>query len=191
MDRHVELLLSKEDGALRLRSPEVGLFTCALVRGSLVAPGARAGRILALGETITLVVPPGAMGRIVVDRPERVHQPVGYGDVIYELEPIGDVAADEAASEEQEQASDLVLRAPYSGRFWHRPAPSDPPFLSPGDPLGAATTVGLIEVMKTFTHLAYGSSRALPASAEFVRYLVEDGAEVSEGSPLIEVRAAT
>ena len=189
MDRHVELLLSKEDGALRLRSPEVGLFTCALVRGSLVAPGARAGRILALGETITLVVPPGAMGRVVIDRPERVHHPVGYGDTIYELEPIGDVAAEEAA-EGREETGDLVLRAPYSGRFWHRPAPSDPPFLRPGDPLGAATTVGLIEVMKTFPHLAYGSSKALPASAEFVRYLVEDGAEVSEGSPLIEVRAA-
>ena len=48
-------------------------------------------------------------------------------------------------------------------------------------------TVGLIEVMKTFTHLAYTADGGLPENARIVRVLVGDGDEVREDDPLLEV----
>ena len=62
--------------------------------------------------------------------------------------------------------------------------------MQPGDLLSEGHTLGLIEVMKTFTHLHYAPNDALPASAKVVRMLAEDGDEVSEGDPLIEVAPA-
>ena len=43
--------------------------------------------------------------------------------------------------------------------------------------------------MKTFTHLHYDAGSDLPTKARAVRLLVEDGEEVSQGDPLIEVEA--
>ncbi|NOT31168.1 MAG: acetyl-CoA carboxylase, biotin carboxyl carrier protein, partial [Planctomycetes bacterium] len=73
------------------------------------------------------------------------------------------------------------------GRFWQRPAPNDPPFLRAGDALADGQTIGLIEVMKTFTHLVYRSGGELPARAKVVRLLVADGAEIESGGALFEL----
>jgi len=47
--------------------------------------------------------------------------------------------------------------------------------------------VGLIEVMKTFTHVPYHATGGLPARARVVRWIVGESADVSEGDPLLEV----
>ena len=58
----------------------------------------------------------------------------------------------------------------------------------------AGQTIGLIEVMKTFTHLAYTpedkGGNALPTRARVVRIVAGDGDEVAEGDPLFEVEPA-
>ena len=54
----------------------------------------------------------------------------------------------------------------------------------------AGSTLGLLEVMKTFTHLAYAPGASLPAEAKIARVLVADGAEVGEGAPLFELASA-
>ena len=59
-----------------------------------------------------------------------------------------------------------------------------------GSELRAGSVVGLIEVMKTFTHLAYAPAASLPANARVARVLVGDGDEVTEGDPLLEVEPA-
>src|SRR5262245_6323439 len=114
-------LLSETDGErVLLRAPEVGYFTCSLSAGALVAPKALAGVIHSLGRRFQLVVPPGVSGRIASARPERVHEPVGWGTVLYELAPLEAGAASAAESHKTPAATAaLVLRAPYSGRFWH------------------------------------------------------------------------
>jgi len=219
MTTQLELLLerSEEKGArILLRSPEVGTFTHALPKGALLYPGAEAGVLESLGRALALVAPSGVSGRIASDRPKRVHEPVGYGTVLYELEPLeADAGADPGpdgapsakdargsrtrgasgskpssratGAKTDTEGSGLVFRAPYSGRFWHRPSPQDPPFVKPGDVIHVGTTLGLVEVMKTFTHLVYVPGASLPQRAKIVRVLVADGGEVSEGAPLVEL----
>ena len=81
------------------------------------------------------------------------------------------------------------MRSPHAGRFWHRPIPDGAAAFcrAVGSELEAGHTVGLIEVMKTFTHLRYGATGELPERAKVVRFVAEDGAEVAEGEALIEI----
>ncbi len=191
MQRRIELLSEERDGGLVLLSPEVGHFTCALDRGNLVAPGTLVGRILTLGETVELVTPHGVTGRIVSDKPERVHEPVGYGDVLYELVGLEAAALADAEGETHaESGSALTFDSPYTGRFWQRPSPKDPAFVSVGDVIEAGMTIGLIEVMKTFTRLTYEPGSRLPARARVTALRATDGAEVNEGDALLELEGA-
>lgn len=184
----LELLAGREGERLVLRSPEVGTFTCALPAGALLAPGAAAGVLHSLARRFDLVVPPGVSGRVVNARPERVLAPVGYGTVLYELEAL---ASGPAAERERATTGAtpgvLLFRAPHSGRYWQRPAPNEAPFVSPGDVLENGRTLGLIEVMKTFTHVVYRSGGELPERARIARILVADGGEVEEGAALVEL----
>lgn len=184
----LKLLVERDaDGdGLRLCAPDVGLFTDALPLGAALAPGQPAGSLLRLGRAVRLVVPEGVHGRVLSDRPERVHEPVGHGTTLYELAPF---AADSAGAWEdvnQTQAGALVLRAPQSGRFYHRPAPGEPPYVEPGSVLREGQPLGLIEVMKTFSVVPYHAVAPLPAEARVVRFLAEDGADVEAGEPLVE-----
>src|SRR5262249_24003377 len=132
-------------------------------------------------------------GEVVSARPEAVLLPVGYGTRLYELAPIAGAGAGASAAAQAKPASSsaaLVFRAPYSGRFWQRPAPNDPPFAREGDVLADGRTLGLLEVMKTFTHLVYRPGGALPARARLVRLLVADGGEVEDGGALLELEPA-
>jgi biotin carboxyl carrier protein len=184
----IELLVEEEDERVRLCSPEVGFFACALPQGALVGSNAAAGVLHALGRRWRLVVPASISGRVVSAPPELVLQPVGYGTVLYEIAPLEKTPR--RAHEDAESARSsgtLVFRAPYSGRFWQRPGPHDPPFVKAGDFVAVGQTIGLIEVMKTFTHLSYQAGRGLPARARIVRICVADGAEVGDETPLLEL----
>lgn len=191
MSERIELLIEKEDERLLLRSPEVGWFTCALAKGQLLNAGALAGSVRSLGRIFDLVVPQGVTGRIVNDRPERVHDPVGYDTRLYELARLDASAgaADEDDSEARGSGAPAFL-APHSGRFWHRPTPNDPPFVEVGAVIEAGQTIGLIEVMKTFTHLAYTPGNDLPQRARVTAIPAPDGAEVTVGDALLEVEPA-
>ena len=189
MSARLELLVAREDRRILLRSPEVGFFTHALPAGSLLGPGAHAGVLRALGKSFALAVPAGVQGRVTSAAPELVQLPVGYGTVLYELDPLEAGAPDRAEKTRDTESArnELVFRAPYSGRFWQRPSPHDPPFVRAGDVIGDGQTIGLIEVMKTFTHLAYHADGVLPARARIARVCADDGAEIADGTPLLEL----
>lgn len=189
--RRMEMRLEQRDGRTLLVSPAVGLFTCARFPGEVLVPGQPAGALDCLGVPWVLVVPAGVSGRIVSPPPERVHEPVGYGSELYELIPLTQDLASEpdAAADSALPGVDLAVVAPYSGRFWHRPSPADPPFLSAGDVIEAGARLGLIEVMKTFTHLHYEPGTRLPARARVVRLLAADGDEIAADQPLIALEA--
>lgn len=189
MDAPLDLLARTDGDSVRLCSPDVGLYTEAPAPGSALAPGQRAGTLLRLGRPVALLVPAGVAGRVVSKLPDRVQQPVGHGDVVLELAPLGELAA-RAAEADGPTAGALVLPSPQSGRFYRRPTPDDPPFVVAGDTLEDGRPVGLIEVMKTFAHVPYRAQGGLPARARVTRYLVEDGAEVEAGAPLVEVEPA-
>ncbi len=184
------LLLARRDGdTWRLLAPDTGLFTRALDRGAALAPGQDAGVLLRLGTSVRLIVPAGVHGVVANARPERVHAPVGHSDLLYEV--AAQVAADAAPIEaaEGDASRALVLESPQSGRFYHRSAPGAAPFVQPGDPLEAGTPVGLIEVMKTFAHVAYRPDGGLPERARVVRLIAGDGVDVRAGDPLVEIEA--
>ena len=65
-----------------------------------------------------------------------------------------------------------------AGSFWSRPTPDAEPFVRPGATVGAGDTVGLVEVMKTFSPI-----RA-PHSGVWVPSRLEDGAGVSAGDAI-------
>ena len=187
-DNHIDMRLETRDGRTLLVSPAVGLFTCARFPGEVLVPGQQAGALDCLGVAYTLCVPAGVTGRIVSPPPERVHEPVDYGSVLYELVPVGTGAesGDDAPQGGVAEAA-LAVLAPYSGRFWHRSSPGDPPFVKAGDVVREGDTLGLIEVMKTFTHLYYEPGATLPKAARIKSLLVEDGGEVSADAPLIAI----
>ncbi len=192
MTNIIEFKVTRDGERTLLSVPEVGLFTRALPAGALLSPGQHAGYLLQLGLGRALVVPAGVTGRIVTERPEKVHLPIGYGDVVYELEPIeaGDGRAPQESPDEAQSDDGLVLRAPHTGRFWHRPSPDEPAFCKVGDTLSPGAAVGLIEIMKTFTQIGYTPTGSLPSNAKVIKMLAGDGDDVTEGAPLIEVEPA-
>jgi acetyl-CoA carboxylase biotin carboxyl carrier protein len=74
-----------------------------------------------------------------------------------------------------------TIQAPIPGTFYRKPAPDQPPFKTEGDAVAAGDTVGLIEVMKSFT----------PVTAEeagkVVRFHVENEDPVMAGDALYDV----
>jgi acetyl-CoA carboxylase biotin carboxyl carrier protein len=192
----LELLVGSRGEVTKLLSPGVGLFTAARAAGDLLAPGASAGVLFVLGKAFELVVPRGVEGRVRTPPPARTRQPVGWGDLLYEVEAsaAGAKPAEEtgvAVGRAEALAPDgaagaWLVRSPQSGRFYLRPGPGDEAFAPPGATVEAGQPMGLIEVMKTFAHVRY-PTEGLPARARVVRVLVEDGAEIAAGEPLFEV----
>lgn len=76
-----------------------------------------------------------------------------------------------------------TVLAPIPGTFYRKPAPDQPVFKSEGDAVAVGDTVGLIEVMKSFT----------PVTAEeagtIVAFHVENEDPVMAGEPLYDVEA--
>jgi 3-methylcrotonyl-CoA carboxylase beta subunit len=83
----------------------------------------------------------------------------------------------------------LVFRAPLAGRVYFRPSPDKPSFVEVGGFVERGMAVCLLEVMKSFNRVAYGGA-SLPERARVVRLLVEDGADVDAGTPLLELEPA-
>jgi acetyl-CoA carboxylase biotin carboxyl carrier protein len=76
----------------------------------------------------------------------------------------------------------VEVTSPMIGRFYARPEPGKPPFVSPGSKVTATSTVGLIEVMKVYT------SVEAAVDGEVVEVCVEDGAYVEFGAVLFRIR---
>jgi biotin carboxyl carrier protein len=185
----LELQLRQGADGVELVSPDAGMFTCALSRGAAVTAGQPAGVLIKLGRAHGLTVPAGITGRIAEERPERVHEPVQAGQVLYRVVPFAD-GGESAAIEEESTASGMVILAPQSGRFYHRPAPGEPAFTEPGTEIAPGVPIGLIEVMKTFARVPYVAQGGLPERARVVSMIAGDGAEIQRGDPLLEVEPA-
>lgn len=186
-------LAQGEAGSLRLSSPEVGVLSQRAAPGAILVPGAEVGLLQTLAGQVRLTVPEGVVGRV-TSAVEVGPRALGYGDALLELTPLsgGEDLAAKPAAEQTGGQSDLVVRAPQVGRFYHRPAPDRPVYLEVGQELSAGDTLGLVEVMKTFFQVRYGDSSLgtnLPTRARLVRHLVADGDEVAQGQPILELES--
>ena len=72
----------------------------------------------------------------------------------------------------------------------HRPAPAEPPFVTLGGAVADGQPIGMIEVMKTFSHVLYRASGTLPKRARLTRWIAADGADVKSGDALFELERA-
>lgn len=69
----------------------------------------------------------------------------------------------------------VPVRVPADGTFWQRPGPRDPFFLLAGGAVAIGSTIGLLEVMKTFAPVRSASAGVLE------RYAAADGQAVNAG----------
>ena len=81
-------------------------------------------------------------------------------------------------------ASERVIVSPMIGTFYRRPSPSSPPFVEVGDSVTPTTDVCIVEVMKLLN--------TIPAecTGKVTRILVEDGATIEVGQPLMVIEVA-
>jgi acetyl-CoA carboxylase biotin carboxyl carrier protein len=183
----VEALLSGDE----LRAPAPGYFRLLVAADHLVAPGDVIGELEVLGR-LTRITAPHVRGLAKLpEGPTLARRPVAYGDVLVRV--TADVALgalDIASPAAADAAQGLVFRAPTSGRFYGRPGPDKPAFVSAGAALAPGTTVCLLEVMKTFHRVTYGGPD-VPTTARVREVLVADGDDVNQGDPLLALEAAS
>jgi acetyl-CoA carboxylase biotin carboxyl carrier protein len=74
-----------------------------------------------------------------------------------------------------------TIEAPIPGTFYRRPAPDQPVFKADGDQVAVGDTVGLIEVMKTFTPVL------AEEAGRIVAFHIENEDPVMAGQPLYDV----
>ncbi len=179
--QRVEAVLAGDE----LRAPAPGFFRVLVKADGLVSPGDVIGELEILGR-ITTVLAPRVRGLVTLPPgPALSRRPVAYGDVLISVSADVALGGIESASEETAAAAHgLVFRAPTSGRFYGRPTPDKPAFVSVGAELAAGTTVCLLEVMKTFHRVTYGGAE-VPPRARVRDILVADGADVNQGDALL------
>lgn len=92
-------------------------------------------------------------------------------------------AAGGAAAEPAPPANDkmLVITSPMVGTFYRASSPEAAAFVKVGDRIGPEKTVCIVEAMKVFNEIPAG------VSGQVVAILVENGAPVEFGQPLMKV----
>lgn len=181
----------RDDGKIEVSAPAVGLWREGPAPGQLVVPGQSIGALEVLGRRVRLVAPPGAAGVIVSNAIDRARAPVDFGHVLLTLDPEVQGAGIDAQVGTATSGSDadMVFKSPTSGRFYARPSPDKPAFVSPGDIIETGHTVALLEVMKTFNRVQYGGP-GLPTRAKVVRVVPDNESDVDAGDALIELEPA-
>jgi acetyl-CoA carboxylase biotin carboxyl carrier protein len=81
-------------------------------------------------------------------------------------------------------ASERLVTSPMIGTFYRRPNPSSPPFVEIGDLVTPNTDICIVEVMKLLNTIPAGYSGTVS------RILVEDGASIEAGQPLMVIEVS-
>jgi acetyl-CoA carboxylase biotin carboxyl carrier protein len=116
-------------------------------------------RIRRGGEVVTYSAPAAAL-------PARAAAPTA------EAPPSKESAAD---------ARMVIIKSPMVGTYYKASGPDAPAFIKVGDRIGPEKTVCIIEAMKVFNEIPAG------VSGQVVAILVENGAPVEFGQPLVKV----
>lgn len=74
-----------------------------------------------------------------------------------------------------------VVEAFMPGIFYRKGSPDDPPYKEEGDMVVIGDTLGLIEIMKSFSPVEAG------VAGRLVRFLVESGDTIDAGQAICEI----
>ncbi|MBX3181191.1 MAG: hypothetical protein KIT72_15070 [Polyangiaceae bacterium] len=192
-ERRQALVSRLDDGELELRSPTVALWRGAPQPGTVITQQGSLGELEVLGVLSPLVAPAGVSGVVTGEarRGAAAKRPVEYGEVLLRLAPLGALgnAEERAPGEASASTASWVFRAPTSGRFYVRPAPDQPAFVTEGAHIERGHTTCLLEVMKTFNRIQL-SGDELPQKVRVLRIVPADGDDVEQGDPLLELGPA-
>ncbi|MBI4555944.1 MAG: acetyl-CoA carboxylase biotin carboxyl carrier protein [Candidatus Hydrogenedentes bacterium] len=115
--------------------------------------------------------------------PARAVTAAPVGESVAPVAPPPEVRPMVASPEPKAEPVELAtINSPMVGVFYAAPAPSEPPFVRPGDTVDENQTVCIVEAMKLMNEV----SAKFPAVIE--RVLVENGEPVEFGQPLFAVR---
>jgi len=112
-------------------------------------------------------------------RIRRGGEVVAYSAPAAPARPAAAAAAETAAAPADDKL--LVVKSPMVGTFYRASGPDSPPFVKVGDRIGPEKTVCIVEAMKVFNEIPAG------VSGQVVAILVENGAPVEFGQPLLKV----
>lgn len=196
MSRHKQVVATArvtEAETIALTSPAPGLFRTHLRVGDIVRGGSVLGELEVLGHLSQVLAPDAATGAIIaLADPQLTRPAVEFGGTLVTIDPraiAGAATTDASGAASHGTAGGLVFRAPTSGRFYGRPSPDKPAFVSAGGELAPGATICLLEVMKTFHRVTYGGA-GLPERAKVREVLVADGDDVNAGDPLLALDPA-
>ncbi|PRQ08831.1 hypothetical protein [Enhygromyxa salina] len=188
-----ELLATLEHldgGRTALLAPAPGLWRDPPAAGALVRPGDELGWIEILGVLHRLRAPEAALG-IVSEEPEEIEltrRHVDFGARLLCLDPeaLGGALHSSREAERGPANADgtLTFTSPSSGRFYQRAAPDKPAFVVAGQIIERGQTIGLLEVMKTFTRVNYDNPK-LPAKAKILSIVAADQADLGRGDVIL------
>ena len=75
----------------------------------------------------------------------------------------------------------ITVPSPLTGTFYRRPAPDQPAYKEVGDRVAPGDTVGLIEVMKSFTNVT------VEVAGRIAGFHIDDEDAVMAGQPLLDI----
>ena len=172
-----------------LHCPAVGRVMDLPLPGVRLVPGQPCGAIEILGLRHLLLVPQGVAGFVTesIDRSQRLHA-FDYGALLFCAQEASDAVTSAFQTAVKEaSAKGHFIYAPQDGRFYQRPAPDSPAFVNIGEEIEYGRTLGLLEVMKTFSPVKYTALPGHPPRAKIKAILVADNADVEDGQALIEI----
>ena len=188
----LQLIVDKdEEGRVLLKSPALGLWRRRPSTGQLAVTGQNFGFLEVLGRLYSLQVPAGVRG-LISELPAAggdKQAALVYGQVLAVLgADLGGLECAESEAGAVASGGSLVFRSTSSGRFYLRPAPDKPPFVEVGDEIQTGHIIFLLEVMKTFSRVAF-EGEGLPARARILRILPEDGDDLEPQQVVLELEA--
>ncbi|QFT63953.1 acetyl-CoA carboxylase biotin carboxyl carrier protein [Roseivivax halotolerans] len=113
-------------------------------------------------------------------QPQQMHVPAAPAPAAASAPAQGSAPAAQEAPEDPAAHPGAVL-SPMVGTVYLQPEPGAGAFIKVGDAVSEGDTLLIVEAMKTMNHIP------APASGTVKRILVEDGAPVEYGAPLVIV----
>lgn len=171
--------------AEHLAAPSVGTWSSSLAAGAEIKPGDVLGHILCNGMQREVLAPAATAGFFSSVKSGWVAygQTIGVMTADKSADTVslsGDAAKSGAAGE-----GIIVVAAETDGTIFLRPKPDAPLFAIEGSAVTQNQTLGLIEVMKTFTPVRS------PMTGILVKVLVDDSQSVEDSSALFWIKAVS
>jgi len=180
------------DQSFLVRSPAVGVADGVPARGVILNPSEGFLTLTILGRRYLVQLPRNVHGMVTEQLIDDNLTPLGYGQPLFRLGPVRELGTrgpnDVKGSPAEQAPSDMVaVTAPSDGVFHRKPAPDSPCYVQEGSEVSTGSVLGLVEVMKSFTQIAYGGP-GVPERGIVAEIPVEDAAEVAFGQTLFLVR---